>query len=140
MGERTNFDMVEQFHLTYDQEVKYTPEIPSEDIQKLRYDLIDEELSELAVALHAGDIVGVADALGDILYVTYGAGHAFGIDLNRVFAEIHRSNMSKLDADGKAIKNEMGKVMKSKSYSPPNLRPILFGDDPLPFFVSNTEV
>ena len=115
-----------QLHLSivYDffgQEVKNKAEFPSEKIQDLRVSLIDEELSELKEAIENKDIKEVADALTDILYVTYGAGHAFGIDLDKCFDEVQRSNMSKLDENGKPIFNEYGKVLKGPNYFKPNL-------------------
>lgn len=125
----TNFQKVKEFMLTFDQEVKTQPELPSNDIQLLRYHLIAEELSEFDDALVDNDIVEVADALTDLLYVVYGAGHAFGIDLDACFAEVHRSNMSKLDAQGQVIRREDGKVLKSDLYSPPDLKPILFPNE-----------
>ena len=106
---------------TFGQEVKNKAEFPSEKIQDLRVSLIDEELSELKEAIENKDIKEVADALTDILYVTYGAGHAFGIDLDKCFNEVQRSNMSKLDENGKPIFNECGKVLKGPNYFKPNL-------------------
>ena len=106
---------------TFGQEVKNKAEFPSEKIQDLRVSLIDEELSELKAAIENKDIKEVADALTDILYVTYGAGHAFGIDLDKCFDEVQRSNMSKLDENGKPIFNEYGKVLKGPNYFKPNL-------------------
>ena len=106
---------------TFGQEVKEKAEFPNNKIKKLRYDLIEEELLELKTALEQEDITEVADALTDILYVTYGAGHAFGIDLDKCFEEVQQSNMSKLDKNGKPIYNESGKVMKGPSYFKPNL-------------------
>ena len=118
----SNFDDVKNFMETYGQEVKIKPSFPSEKIVQLRYDLIKEELDELSVAIRNKDIVEVADALTDLLYVVYGAGHSFGIDLDKCFEEVQRSNMSKLDKDGKPIYNENGKVMKGPNYSKPNLK------------------
>ena len=106
---------------TFGQEVKNKAEFPNEKIQDLRVSLIDEELSELKEAIKNKDIKEVADALTDILYVTYGAGHAFGIDLDKCFDEVQRSNMSKLDENGKPIFNEQGKVLKGPNYFKPNL-------------------
>tara|TARA_X000000950_G_C13324030_1_gene421822 strand:- start:131 stop:472 length:342 start_codon:yes stop_codon:yes gene_type:complete len=106
---------------TFGQEIKNKAEFPSEKIQDLRVSLIDEELSELKEAIENKDIKEVADALTDILYVTYGAGHAFGIDLDKCFNEVQRSNMSKLDENGKPIFNEHGKVLKGPNYFKPNL-------------------
>ena len=110
----------------FGQEVKEEPEFPDESTQQLRIELIEEELDELKEAIEAKNIVAVADALTDILYVTYGAGHAFGLDLDRCFAEVQRSNMSKLGADGKPIYREDGKVLKGPNYSEPNLYEILY--------------
>jgi predicted HAD superfamily Cof-like phosphohydrolase len=106
---------------TFGQEVKNKAEFPNEKIVKLRYELIKEELEELNQAINDKDIKEVADALTDILYVTYGAGTAFGIDLDKCFDEVHQSNMSKLGSDGKPIYNEIGKVMKGPNYFKPNL-------------------
>jgi len=117
----SNFSSVKKFMETFGQEVKNKAEFPSEKIQDLRVSLIDEELSELKEAIENKDIKEVADALTDILYVTYGAGHAFGIDLDKCFAEVQRSNMSKLDENGKPIFNEHGKVLKGPNYFKPNL-------------------
>ena len=121
----SNFDDVKNFMEIYGQEVKTKFSFPSENIIQLRYDLIKEELDELSVAIRDNDIVEVADALTDLLYVVYGAGHSFGIDLDKCFAEFQRSNMSKLDNDGKPIYNENGKVMKGPNYSKPNLKQFL---------------
>ena len=117
----SNFSSVKKFMETFGQEVKNKAEFPSEKIQDLRVSLIDEELSELKEAIENKDIKEVADALTDILYVTYGAGHAFGIDLDQCFDEVQRSNMSKLDENGKPIFNEQGKVLKGPNYFKPNL-------------------
>ena len=117
----TNFESVKKFMETFGQEVKTKAEFPSEKIIKLRYNLIKEELDEFEQALKDQDIKEVADALTDILYVTYGAGHAFGIDLNKCFDEVQRSNMSKLGDNGKPIYNEQGKVMKGPKYFQPDL-------------------
>tara|TARA_A100001035_G_scaffold265084_1_gene246938 strand:+ start:328 stop:669 length:342 start_codon:yes stop_codon:yes gene_type:complete len=106
---------------TFGQEVKEKAEFPNEKITSLRYDLIKEELEELKIAIDKQDIKEVADALTDILYVTYGAGHSFGIDLDKCFNEVQSSNMSKLGPDGKPIFNEKGKVMKGPNYFKPNL-------------------
>ena len=106
----------------FGQEVKTKAEFPNDKIIKLRYDLIEEELSELKTAIKEKNIAEVADALTDILYVTYGAGHAFGIDLNQCFDEVQKSNMSKLGENGKPIYNETGKVMKGPKYFKPNLK------------------
>ena len=118
----TNFTSVKKFMETFGQEVKSKPAFPSEKISKLRYDLIKEELDEFREALNDKNLKEVADSLTDILYVTYGAGHAFGIDLDKCFDEVQRSNMSKLGADGKPIYNEHGKVMKGPNYFEPNLK------------------
>ena len=117
----TNFESVKKFMEVFGQEVKTKAEFPSEKIIKLRYNLIKEELDEFEQAIKDQDLKEVADALTDILYVTYGAGHAFGIDLNKCFDEVQRSNMSKLGDDGKPIYNEQGKVMKGPKYFQPDL-------------------
>ena len=108
----SNFECVKKFMKTFGQEVKEKAEFPSDKIMSLRYELIREELTELKEAIDSRDIKEVADALTDILYVTYGAGHAFGINLDKCFEEVQKSNMSKLVKDGKPIYNEFGKVMK----------------------------
>ena len=118
----SNFDEVKVFMKTYGQEVKLTPDFPENKILKLRIDLIQEELDELKEAISNKDIVEVADALTDILYVTYGAGHSFGINLDDCFSEVQRSNMSKLGDDGKPIFNESGKVLKGPNYFKPDLK------------------
>ena len=118
----SNFDDVKTFMQTFCQEVKIKAEFPEEKIVKLRYHLIKEELSELQNAIKTKDLKEIADALTDILYVTYGAGHAYGIDLDKCFKEVQKSNMSKLGEDGKPIYNEKGKVMKGSKYFEPNLR------------------
>ena len=117
----TNFESVKKFMETFGQEVKKKAEFPNEQIVSLRYDLIQEELSELEEAIKKKDIKEVADALTDILYVTYGAGHAFGINLDKCFGEVQNSNMSKLGQDGKPIYNDKGKVMKGPNYFEPDL-------------------
>ena len=117
----TNFEKVKIFMETFGQEVKSKPSLSSEKINSLRLSLIHEELDELNKAIQDKDIVEVADALTDILYVTYGAGHAFGIDLDQCFNEVQNSNMSKLGDDGKPIYNENGKVMKGPNYFKPDL-------------------
>ena len=117
----SNFESVRKFMETFGQEVKKKAEFPNDKITSLRYDLIKEELEELKEAIEKKDIREVADALTDILYVTYGAGHAFGINLNKCFAEVQNSNMSKLGDDGKPIYNDNGKVMKGPNYFKPNL-------------------
>ena len=121
----TNFNKVGTFMKTFGQEVKTKPSFSSEKINKLRLDLIKEELDELIEAMKNKDLLEVADALTDILYVTYGAGHAFGINLDKCFDEVQNSNMSKLDKNGKPIYNESGKVMKGPNYFKPNLKKIL---------------
>ena len=118
----SNFDDVKTFMQTFGQEVKIKAEFPEEKIVKLRYDLIKEELNELQNAIKTKDLKEIADALTDILYVTYGAGHAYGIDLDKCFKEVQKSNMSKLGEDGKPIYNEKGKVTKGSKYFEPNLR------------------
>ena len=117
----TNFDKVGNFMKTFGQEVKTKPSFSTDKINKLRLDLIKEELTELTEAMNNKDLLEVADALTDILYVTYGAGHAFGIDLDKCFEEVQNSNMSKLDDNGKPIYNEHGKVMKGPNYFKPDL-------------------
>ena len=117
----TNFKSVKIFMETFGQEIKEKASFPDDKITSLRYDLIKEELSELKEAIEKRDIKEVADALTDILYVTYGAGHAFGIDLDRCFEEVQSSNMSKLGSDGKPIYNDKGKVMKGPNYFKPDL-------------------
>ena len=117
----TNFEKVGNFMKTFGQEVKEKPSLSSNKINKLRIDLIEEELEELKIAIKQKDILEVADALTDILYVTYGAGHAFGINLDKCFEEVQNSNMSKLGIDGKPIFNESGKVMKGPKYFKPDL-------------------
>ena len=121
----TNFNKVKIFMQTFGQEVKDKASFGSEKINTLRYDLIKEELEELKEALDNKDLLEVADALTDILYVTYGAGHALGINLDKCFEEVQQSNMSKLDENGKPIYNEAGKVMKGPEYFKPDLRKFL---------------
>ena len=116
-----NFESVKKFMETFGQETKEKASFPNEKTTSLRYDLIKEELEELKEALDKKDIKEVADALTDILYVTYGAGHAFGIDLDKCFEEVQNSNMSKLGSDGRPIYNDKGKVMKGPNYFKPNL-------------------
>ena len=118
----SNFERVRKFMKTFGQEVKEKAEFPDNKITSLRYDLINEELEELKQAIDKKDIKEVADALTDILYVTYGAGHAFGINLDKCFEEVQKSNMSKLGNDGKPIYNEKGKVMKGPKYFKPDLK------------------
>ena len=117
----TNFEKVKLFMETYGQEVKNKAEFSDAKTNKLRIDLIKEELEELTNAMNDKNLLEVADALTDILYVTYGAGHAFGIDLDKCFDEVQNSNMSKLDQNGKPIYNEHGKVMKGPNYFKPDL-------------------
>ena len=117
----SNFSKVGIFMKTFGQEVKDKPSFSTDKINKLRIDLIKEELEELSEAMKNKDLLEVADALTDILYVTYGAGHAFGIDLDKCFEEVQNSNMSKLDQNGKPIYNEFGKVMKGPNYFKPDL-------------------
>ena len=117
----SNFRKVGTFMKTFGQEVKIKPSFSTDKINKLRIDLIKEELEELTEAMNNKDLLEVADALTDILYVTYGAGHAFGIDLDKCFEEVQNSNMSKLDKGGKPIYNEFGKVMKGPNYFKPDL-------------------
>ena len=117
----TNFERVKKFMETFGQEIREKAGFPNEKITTLRYDLIKEELDELKEAMENKDIKEVADALTDILYVTYGAGHAFGVDLDKCFQEVQNSNMSKLDSDGKPIYNDKGKVMKGPNYFKPDL-------------------
>jgi len=117
----SNFNKVKTFMKTFGQEVKTKPSFSTDKINSLRYDLIKEELEELKIAMENKDLLEVADALTDILYVTYGAGHAFGIDLDKCFEEVQNSNMSKLGEDGKPIYNDAGKVMKGPKYFEPNL-------------------
>ena len=117
----TNFESVKKFMETFGQEVRTKASFPNEKIVNLRLDLIEEELSEFKEAVEKKDIKEVADALTDILYVTYGAGHAFGINLDKCFEEVQNSNMSKLGSDGKPIYNENGKVMKGPNYFKPDL-------------------
>ena len=117
----TNFQKVKKFMQTFGQEVKSKPSFSSQKINDLRFNLIKEELDEFRQALENNDLLEVADALTDILYVTYGAGHAFGIDLDACFDEVQNSNMSKLGSDGKPIYNDQGKVMKGPNYFKPDL-------------------
>ena len=117
----TNFEKVGVFMKTFGQEVKVNPSLSTNQINELRVSLINEELEELKAAINKKDLLEVADALTDILYVTYGAGHAFGINLDKCFDEVQNSNMSKLGKDGKPIYNELGKVMKGPNYFKPDL-------------------
>ena len=121
----TNFEKVGTFMKTFGQEVKLKPSIGTDKINRLRLSLIKEELDELKEAINKKDIIEIADALTDILYVTYGSGHAFGINLDKCFDEVQNSNMSKLDEKGKPIYNEFGKVMKGPNYFKPNLKKYL---------------
>ena len=118
----SNFDDVKIFMETFGQRVTTKPQFPDEKTMQLRYDLIKEELSELEEAMKTKNLKEIADALTDILYVTYGAGYAYGINLDNCFKEVQRANMSKLGKDGKPIFNEKGKVMKGPNYSEPNLK------------------
>lgn len=118
----SNFQDVRVFMETFGQMVKTKPEFPDKKTMQLRYDLIKEELNELKEAMDEKNLKEIADALTDILYVAYGAGYAYGIDLDKCFKEVQRANMSKLGNDGKPIFNEKGKVMKGPNYSPPDLK------------------
>ena len=117
----SNFESVKKFMKTFGQEIREKASFPDDKITSLRYELIKEELDELREAIDSKDIKEVADALTDILYVTYGAGHAFGINLDKCFEEVQNSNMSKLGSDGKPIYNDKGKVMKGPNYFKPDL-------------------
>lgn len=117
--------MVKEFHLKFGHPVNSSPKLANDNTDRLRLELIYEEVQELADALAAGDKTEIADALGDILYVTFGAAHVYGIPINAVFAEIQRSNMSKLGEDGKPVYREDGKVLKGPNYSPPNIAEVL---------------
>ena len=121
----TNFEKVGIFMKTFGQEVKVSPALTTNQNSELRVSLINEELEELKAAINKKDLLEVADALTDILYVTYGAGHAFGINLDKCFEEVQNSNMSKLGIDGKPIFNESGKVMKGPKYFKPDLKKFL---------------
>ena len=121
----SNFEDVKKFMEAFGQKVINKTQFPDEKTMNLRYDLIKEELNELEQAMKTRDLTEVADALTDILYVTYGAGCAYGIDLDKCFKEVQRANMSKLGSDGKPIYNEKGKVMKGPNYSEPNLKQFL---------------
>jgi len=125
--ESTNFELAGDFMSSFGQEVLDVPTLPDQNLAKLRLELIREEVEELNVGIEGMDIVEIADALTDILYVVYGAGHAFGIDLDECYQEVHRSNMSKLGADGKPIYREDGKILKGPDYFHPNLKDILDG-------------
>ena len=121
----SNFDDVKTFMQTFGQEIKIKARFPKKKIVKLRYDLIKEELDELKIAMKKKNLKEVADALTDILYVTYGAGHAYGINLDKCFAEVQKSNMTKLGKNGKPIYNKKGKLMKGPKYFKPNLEKII---------------
>ena len=120
----TNFDKVKEFMKTGQQSVRTMPELVDKTTVQLRLDLIVEELNELSAAIHDRNIVEIADALTDILYVVYGTGHTYGIDLDACFKEVHRSNMSKFE-NGLPVKREDGKIMKGKNYTPPDLERVL---------------
>ena len=128
---KTNFQRVKEFMKSFGQEVKSKPEWPNDETMELRIDLIEEELGEFKDAILSADgtLVDVADALSDLLYVVYGAGHSFGIDLDKCFAEVHRSNMSKLGEDGKPIYREDGKVLKGPNFSEPDLERVMYEDE-----------
>jgi predicted HAD superfamily Cof-like phosphohydrolase len=126
MSDMSNFNKVKVFMNTYGQDVNEKASFPEDTIVQLRVDLIEEELNELKEAIKNNDLVEVADALTDILYVTYGAGHSFGVDLDKCFDEVQRSNMSKLGEDGNPIYNDSGKVMKGPNYSAPDLKKLLY--------------
>ena len=128
MSDMSNFNKVKAFMNTYGQDVKEKASFPEDSIVQLRVDLIEEELNELKEAIKNNDIVEVADALTDILYVTYGAGHSFGVNLDKCFDEVQRSNMSKLGEDGNPIYNDSGKVMKGPNYFAPDLKKIIVSD------------
>jgi predicted HAD superfamily Cof-like phosphohydrolase len=123
----SNFELVKYFMETFGQKIEGTPRLVDESTACLRLNLIKEEVEELKQAIDQNDLTGIADALTDILYVTYGAGATFGIDLDSCFEEVHRSNMSKLGATGVPIYREDGKVLKGPNYSPPNLDKVLYG-------------
>jgi|TARA_R110000851_G_scaffold230898_7_gene383723 predicted HAD superfamily Cof-like phosphohydrolase len=125
----SNFEEVAYFMKTFGQEVVTSPTFPSKEIAQLRVELIEEELQELKDAIADGDMVEIADALTDILYVTYGAGHSYGLPLDKCFMEVQRSNMSKADENGNPIYREDGKIMKGVNYSEPDLLPLLIGKD-----------
>ena len=118
----SNFEDVKKFMKTFGQTIRTKPQFPDNKTMQLRFDLIKEELNELENAMNSKNLVEIADALTDILYVTYGAGFAYGIDLDKCFKEVQRANMSKLGDDGKPIFNDKGKVMKGPNYSQPNLK------------------
>ena len=118
----SNFEDVKKFMVTFSQVVRTKPQFPDDKTMQLRFDLIKEELNELEHAMRTKNLKEIADALTDILYVTYGAGYAYGINLDKCFKEVQRANMSKLGKDGEPIYNEKGKVMKGPNYSEPNLK------------------
>ena len=121
----SNFELVGDFMESMEQEVRIKPSFPEDSVQRLRLDLIEEELDELQYGIDNQDMVEVADALTDLLYVVYGAGHAFGIDLDDCFKEVHKSNLSKLGPDFRPIKREDGKVLKPDTFFPPDLKTVL---------------
>ena len=123
--ECSNFELVGDFMESMEQDVLIRPSFPEDSVQKLRLDLVEEELEELQYAIDNQNMVEVADALTDLLYVVYGAGHAFGIDLDECFKEVHQSNLSKLGPDFRPIKREDGKVLKPDTYFPPDLKTVL---------------
>jgi len=125
----TNFEKVKEFMVAFGQEVQEYPNLPPEEVVDLRLDLINEEVGELCEAVEYNNMIEIADALADILYVTYGMGAALGIDLDKCFEEVQRSNMSKLGEDGKPMYREDGKVMKGPNYSPPDLRRMVMPND-----------
>ena len=127
---KTNFQRVKEFMKSFGQEVKSKPEWPNDETMELRIDLIEEELGEFKDAIINGDgtLVDVADALSDLLYVVYGAGHSFGLDLDACFKEVHRSNMSKLDEYGKPIYREDGKVLKGPDFTEPDLKSMIYDE------------
>ena len=127
---RTNFERVHEFMKVFGQEIKEKPEWPNGETMELRIDLIEEELGEFKDAILSADgtLVDVADALSDLLYVVYGAGHSFGLDLDACFKEVHRSNMSKLDEYGKPIYREDGKVLKGPDFTEPNLESMIYDE------------
>jgi predicted HAD superfamily Cof-like phosphohydrolase len=127
---RSNFHKVNQFHHVNEIVDPDNPDLGTPERRKLRLDLIDEERDELKEAMAEGDVVGTADALADLLYVTYGAALAFGMDADALFAEVHRSNMTKLDEDGKPVRRADGKILKGPNFEEPDLRKILFKEDP----------
>ena len=121
----SNFELVGDFMESMEQEVNIKPSFPEDSVQRLRLDLIEEELDELQYGIDNQDMVEIADALTDLLYVVYGAGHAFGIDLDDCFKEVHKSNLSKLGPDFRPIKREDGKVLKPDTFFPPDLKTVL---------------